>query len=421
MAEAAVNYDVAIVGGGMAGASLALLLAHHLPDLRTVVIEKHGLDSDASQTLALPSYDDRTSALSTGTAGIFEAMGLWQALLPRVTPIRQVHVSDRGHPAGTLISASDHGINELGYVIENRVLGHTLLTALKAQAAITLMGNTRVETLLPRAGFAELSLLQTQETGVESVRPLRATLVVIADGADSVLRQRLGIETEQRAYAQHALIANVSTEHFHDFVAFERFTDEGPLALLPMADSEGQHRCALVWTNPAEQAEALMAMQDEAFLASLQARFGRRLGQFLRVGTRNSYPLSLVLALEQVRSNLVLLGNAAHTLHPVAGQSYNLAMRDAAILVDTLISARERGRGLGELSVLQAYLERQQWDQHKTIGASHLLTQLFSTRSLPASLVRNIGLMGLDLIPGVKAVFTRHAMGVAGSRRGDPW
>ncbi|MCB1616573.1 MAG: 2-octaprenyl-6-methoxyphenyl hydroxylase [Pseudomonadales bacterium] len=407
------RYDVAIVGGGMAGASLALLLAHHLPALRILLLEQYPLQVNEDLPFGQPSFDDRTSALSLGTAGIFEQIGLWKTLNEFVVPIHQVHVSDRGHPAGTLLDAIDHQQDSLGFVIENRCLGYVLLKALSEEKAVTCMSPARVSSLAMKTGFVTLSV-----DGDGEACELEASLVVIADGAESALRHQLGIDVSNREYHQHALVANVSTEYFHQYMAFERFTDEGPLALLPMNDSEDLHRCALIWTNPVEQAEALMSLDDQAFLQKLQERFGQRLGRFLKVGKRSSYPLALVLALEQVRSNIVLLGNAAHSLHPVAGQSYNLAMRDAAVLVDTLMQGLQKGMSPGDLPLLQAYLERQQWDQHKTIGASHLLTQLFSTSSLPASFLRNIGLLGLDLLPGIKTVFARHAMGVAGQKRG---
>jgi len=404
-------FDIAIVGGGMAGSSLALLLAKKIPTLTIALIEAFPLDissANSSKPSSLPSYDDRSSALSLGSCRIFQSLDLWQELLPHLQAITKVHVSDRGNPAGTLLSSQEiHTINgELGYVIENRFLGSVLMEKMKQCSNIHLFGTTTVTSVEVKAEFAELKINHANVL-------IRANLLVVADGAESSLREQLGIAVEQKPYQQVAVVANVSTSSFHEHVAYERFTDSGPMALLPLQDFNGEHRCALVWTINEDRSSDVEGMNDFDFLKNIQQRFGNRLGFFTKVGKRSFYPLVLHQAREQVRSHIVLMGNAAHGMHPVAGQGFNLSLRDCFALVETLETAVANGESVGNLSVLQRYLRQQSWDQEKTINTSHLLTLLFSTPEASASFARNIGLLGLNFLPGIKNWFARHAMGIA--------
>lgn len=218
-------------------------------------------------------------------------------------------------------------------------------------------------------------------------------------------------------YEQTALIANIAFSDPHGHVAYERFTDSGPLAVLPLASFEGENRGALVWTVPSAEASQVLALPDAAFLHALQERFGQRLGQFTRVGTRALYPLSLSVAKEQVRPGLVLLGNVAHSLHPVAGQGLNLALRDAEALSLSLSQARRDGLPLGAMSVLQCYQERQGRDQALTIYFSHNMTRLFSSQHPALVWARKCGLFSIDLVPPLKRGFARQAMGLGGRKQ----
>jgi len=412
--------DVAIVGGGMAGSSLALLLAKYAPSLRIALLEAMSLQYTNVPTL--PSYDDRSSALSLGSCRIFQSLGqsmgqstgLWEKLLPHLEAITQVHVSDRGHPAGTVLDAQqmDSLSGDLGYVIENRHLGAVLLGAVQNTPAIAIQDRTTVTAVHPRAEHVLLTL--------QDGHTLTCQLLVIADGADSQLRKQLGIPVERKPYHQAAVIANVTTSAFHEHIAYERFTDSGPMALLPLQDFAGEHRCALVWTISDTFAEDVKQMDDITFLQQIQQRFGQRLGFFTKAGKRSVYPLTLIKAQEQIRSRMVLMGNAAHSMHPVAGQGFNLSLRDCHALAQTLATALHRHEDIGHLTVLQRYLQQQQQDQDQTIGTSHLLTLLFSNAETPLALVRNTGLLGLNFLPGVKQWFARHAMGVAGQRVTNP-
>lgn len=404
--------DVAIVGGGMAGASLALLLARQASGLRIVLLEAMSLQN--AHAPALPSYDDRSSALSLGSCRIFQSLGLWEKLQSHLEAITQVHVSDRGHPAGTVLDAEQmdslHG--DLGYVIENRALGAVLLSAVQNTSSIILHDQTTVKAVHPRANDVALDL--------HDDHTLHCRLLVVADGADSRLREQLGIAVERKPYRQTAIIANITTSASHQHIAYERFTDSGPMALLPLQDFAGEHRCALVWTIEESFAEAVSQMDDEKFLQQIQQRFGQRLGFFTRTGKRTAYPLTLIKAQEQIRSRIVLMGNAAHSMHPVAGQGFNLSLRDCLALASTLATALQQQEDIGSLVILQRYLQQQQRDQDQTINTSHLLTLLFSSAELPLAFARNSGLLGLNFLPGLKQWFGRHAMGVAGQNVAEP-
>ncbi len=267
------------------------------------------------------------------------------------------------------------------------------------------MSPATVKSVQPKADGVDIHLDQNAPA-------LHAKLLVIADGAESSLREQLGIVVDRTPYHQAAVIANITTSGYHQHVAYERFTDSGPMALLPLQDFEGEHRCALVWTIDEAFADDVKNMDDVSFLQNIQQRFGNRLGFFTKAGKRTIYPLVLHKSREQIRSHIVLMGNAAHGMHPVAGQGFNLSLRDCHALAETLQTAVANNETIGSLTVLQRYLDRQSWDQEKTINASHLLTLLFSTSETSAAFTRNTGLLGLNFLPGIKTWFAKHAMGV---------
>lgn len=403
------HYDLIIVGGGMVGASLACALA---PAAETL-----GLDIAIVEPVPLrrdglsyqPSYDARATALAYGSRSAYERMGIWQTLAQHITPIGEIHVSDRGHFGASRLSAAQQQVPALGYVIENHWLGQVLLNRLQAPECgrIDYLCPAEVAEVIP--GDGQMSVTISRDGCTSS---LTCELVVMADGGRSELRQRLGIGYRYSAYEQHALIANVSPDRPHRGIAYERFTDQGPMALLPLQEQDGQHRCALVWTLSDDDTQALMDMDDAGFVAQLQQRFGYRAGRFVQVGERHAYPLQLVLAEEQVRAGLVVLGNAAHALHPIAGQGYNLALRGVVSLADQLIDARRQGRSLGDLAVLQTYHERMRSDQQRTIGFSDGTMKLFTSRNPLLTLGRNLGLQALDVCPTAKTLFARSAMGL---------
>jgi len=411
------HYDVVIAGGGMVGVSLALTLDRLAGGrLRLLLVEGFAVPEGASATpVYRPSFDARATALSHGSRCILEQLGIWDTLSGHTTPITDIHVSERSHFGSVALNAASRGWPALGYVVENAWLGNVLLNALRQRPAITLLSPA---TVTGCAAGAEGAVATIECRGEN--RRVSAALIAIADGADSGLRDRLGIAATVSDYRQNAIIANVCCRQPHAGFAYERFTDWGPMALLPLAESaDGETRMALVWTMPPERAERLLSASDGVFLNTLQQRFGQRQGQFLRVGQRQSFPLKLITADEQARRQLVLVGNAAHSLHPVAGQGFNLALRDVQRLAETVAESAARNERIGELAVLQRYLQRQAVDQWKTTLFSDRITALFEQPLLGG--LRRLGLLALDLNPSLKNSFIDQTAGYhAGAALGWP-
>ncbi|MCS3467814.1 2-octaprenyl-6-methoxyphenol hydroxylase [Pseudomonas sp. JUb42] len=387
------RFHLAIIGGGLVGASLALALQAGAKERgwKIVMIEPFA-PGDSYQ----PSYDARSSALSFGARQIYERLGLWQHIARRAEPILHIQVSDRGRFGATRLSALEEGVPALGYVVENAWLGQCLWQGLDKDV-VTWRVPAEVKRMQPEAEGYRLTLDDDSE--------IHCDLAVLADGGRSSLREQLGIGVRQRPYNQSALIANITPSEAHLGQAFERFTDEGPMALLPLPEN----RCALVWTRTGQDTQRLVELDDRAFLSELQNTFGYRLGTLRQVGVRHVYPLNLIEADEQVRSHLVVLGNAAHSLHPIAGQGFNLSLRDTQALADALLASDKQP---GDLATLLAYRERQRLDQQLTVGFSDKVTRLFGSTQPLVTTGRNLGLLGLDLLPPAKRWFARQAMGL---------
>ncbi len=398
------DYDVLIVGGGMVGATMAYALSP-LP-LRIGVIEAVPFKSESQ-----PSYDDRAIALAHGSARIFESIGLWQKLATQVSPIKKIHISDRGHFGVSRIDSAEEKVEALGYVVENRVVGNLLAQELPKLENVDLICPASVIQVALDEDQATLTI--DRETVIET---LSAKLVIAADGGNSIIRNLLDIPTRSWDYGQTAVIANITPERPHQGVAYERFTDSGPVAMLPNAptESDDPRRCSLVWSVQRDDEARVLGLSDEDFLTELQSRFGYRLGKLEKVGKRNAYPLKLVRAKQQVRPRLALIGNAAHTLHPIAGQGFNLGLRDIAVLADVLASAVAEQQDIGTEAVMKQYADWRNWDHRKVIGFTDTLARLFSNPLAPVALARNIALFGLDVVPPLKRVVTRQTMGMAG-------
>lgn len=404
------DYDVVIAGGGMVGASLALCLdCFSRAGLRVLVVESFPLPPVGEGKPAYrPSFDARSTALSFGSAQIYQELTVWPLLAEHIATISQVHVSDRGHFGSALMTAASQGWPALGYVVENAWLGNVLLNQLRLHTNVEFLSPASVEAVVVSQGYATLTLREG-----DTLRDVTSQLVAIADGADSGLRTQLGISASVDDYHQVAVIANVGTEKHHGGCAYERFTERGPLALLPLSEDEaGMSRSALVWTFPEGMAEEVASWSDEAFLAELQRNFGYRLGRLSKVGQRNAFPLRLMQADEQVRGQVVVLGNAAHSLHPVAGQGFNLALRDVECLSRLVASAHIAGENLGDLKLLQRYINSQRGDQLITTTFSDQLSGIFSNRKPVLSLFRNLGLSMLDVSPSAKSRFVARAAGI---------
>jgi 2-octaprenyl-6-methoxyphenol hydroxylase len=402
-------YDLVVVGGGMVGASFCCALEQALGEtpLSILVIEAISPNANSAKQ---SSFDARSTALSFGSRKFLEGIGLWQALDDAVSAIHEIQVSDRGRLGCVEINRDEQGVEALGYVVENKRLGQVLDARLNESGKINLLCPALVSSVKATEKGMLLGLNHGDtETSVD------ASLVVLADGGKSPVCEQLGIEQSIERYDQHALIANIVLEKPHQHVAFERFTDTGPLAVLPLQLIDGKNRGSLVWTLSVEQAAQYREMNEEQLLPLLQERFGYKLGKILEIGETFVYPLSLSIAKEQVRPGLALLGNVAHSLHPVAGQGLNLALRDTRALVDVLINAKQRGLGLGEMNVLLEYVARQQADQATTTQFTHNITKLFSSNNEAKVWLRKFGLVALELLPTLRRSLAERAMGLSKS------
>jgi 2-octaprenyl-6-methoxyphenol hydroxylase len=388
------QFDILIAGGGMVGATLAVALAD--TGYRVGVIEARPFGEPGQ-----PSYDDRSIALAWGSRLLLERFGLWEALSPSATPIHRIHVSDRGRFGAARLSADEEGVPALGYVVENRAVGAVLYRRLQALADVQVIAPAEIE-----AVDADPHRVLVQARTESGSRQIEARLLIAADGAQSTIRERLGFPLQKADYGQTALIANVTPEKDHAGIAFERFTDEGPLALLPM--SEG--RCSLVWTHRSEAVADTMQLDDAAFLERLQARFGWRLGRFLKVGQRAAYPLALLKSGRYVQGRVVLAGNAAHTLHPVAGQGFNLGLRDIAVLAGLLQAHPDEDPG--DAALLAEYERSRQDDLKTVVRFTDTLARLFANPWPPLAHARAAGLVAVDLIPTLRHMLARQNMGL---------
>lgn len=396
--------DVLIAGGGMVGASLAAALAG-LP-VRVTLVEQIPLGSPGQ-----PSFDARTTALSRSSQHILAALGIWPEVAQHAAPIRRIHVSERGQLGTTVIDADEEGGEALGYVLENRLLGAALWGAISSSRNVTVHSPARVTQVDQSPDHLVVHVGQESATTA-----IRTRLLVVADGASSPLRASLGIAAKTRPYEQTAIVGSVAVEAPKTGLAYERFTADGPIALLPAGGS----RYVFVLTRRTATAEAVFALPDPEFLELLQREFGFRLGRLARVGTRSRYPLGLVETAAVRAHRVAVIGNAAHGLHPVAGQGYNLGLRDAAALAELVAQpVEEDGRpDPGQTALLDRYASWRRPDQRKVVGFTDGLVRLFD-RNGPGGLfgpLRGLGLLLFDNVPGAKQLLARQTMGLAGRR-----
>jgi len=392
--------DVIIIGGGLVGASLACALAPL--GLKTSVLE-----AAQPRAAAQPSFDDRTLALSASSCRILQGLGVWPLLEKNTTPIREIHVSERNRPGRVVLNPLELGLDHFGHVVEARVFGAAIMQRLKGLETVEFICPASVDTIETQSETVRVSFAREDES-----RALNARLLVGADGAESVVREALGIAGVRHDYGQTAVICNISTEMPHRGRAFECFTPTGPFAVLPHLND----RCGLVWSVATEDAEGVLALPDEEFLRQAHYLFGDRLGSWRKVGKRTAYPLRLMRALEDTGERAVIIGNAAHAIHPIGAQGFNLGLRDVAVLAEVIAAARGRiaEADIGGKDILEAYSSWRAPDQSGTIAFSDGLARIYANPTGLAAAGRSLGLLAHAILPPLRRRLAIRAMGFGG-------
>ena len=392
------DYDVVIIGAGMVGASLACALAPL--NKRIAIIESVTLSNDQQ-----PSYDDRGLTLSASSKRILEQINVWQQVQVYATPIKKIHVSEQGRFGFTHLDAKEAGYDELGNIVVARPLGQALHKQMASFENVELICPAELKHFKRNDRTMEIEIAESGET-----KTITAGLLVGADGSRSLVRRLADINTNEKDFKQTAIVANVTTQKPNNATAFERFTPHGPVALLPI----DKNRSVLVFTVERNDAEQYLAMSDEAFIKEVENEFGRRLGRIEQVGQRRSYPLFFIEALQQYQPQLVLLGNAAHSIHPNAAQGFNLGLRDVGGLAECIFAGINKGYDVSDISILEDYIELRQKDQKRIMQLSNKLAGIFYNEYPVLSSARNAGMFLLDVIPELKKSFMQTTMGLAG-------
>lgn len=396
---------VVIVGGGMVGLSLALMLAKANIQVKLLEAISYPNYEDANLAPYHSSFDARNTALSRRSVQIYQELGLWDVLQQYATPILQVDITEQGSFGKARLIAEKEKVESFGQVIENAWLGRILLTQVRAHQNIELIDGVQVTDLKQDEKFAYIEAKRGDE-----VLTIEAPLVIAADGRDSFCRKALGIGFSTHEYDQVAIVTTVQTSKPHAHIGFERFSALGPLALLPVP---GEYRRSVVWpVKKGTEHEWLGEENDQHFLDALQKTYGDRAGKFEKTGKRFSYPLSQVLAEKQAVGRVVLMGNAAHTIHPVAGQGFNLCLRDAHVLLRFLSEQLAQKQDIGEPAMLKAYEQARLKDQQRVIRFCDLVVRGFSNQNIILKLIRNTGLLAFETIPGFKPLVATYAMGL---------
>lgn len=398
--------QVIIVGGGMVGLSLGLMLAKSNIAVKLLEAVKYPNYDDENVAPYHSSFDARNTALSRRSVQIYQKLGLWEALQQHATPILQVHITEQGSFGKARLVAEQEKVESFGQVIENAWLGRVLLTQVRQQPLIELIDGVQVTSLTQDADQVQIEAMRNGEY----IHSLKSKLVIAADGRDSFCRQAIGVGVDEHDYDQVAIVTTVQTSKPHQHVGFERFSALGPLALLPLP---GEYRRSVVWpVKKGTEAEWLGEENDQHFLDALQETYGDRAGKFEKTGKRFSYPLAQVLAHKQAVGRVVLMGNAAHTIHPVAGQGFNLCLRDADVLVRFLMEQLAKSDDIGAPENLLAYEQSRLKDQQRVIKFCDSVVRGFSNQNPILKLLRNTGLIAFDVIPGVKPLVANYAMGL---------
>ncbi len=386
------QYDVLIIGGGLVGASLALALKGS--GLNILIVE-----AIESFKLQQADFDARSIALSKASKNILSSLDVWGAIEPYAMPIKQIHVSKQGQFGRTFLDSNKQRQDSFGYVSEISHLNQAMQQALLKEKNITYLCPAKLKNLVQTKTHA-VANIDNNGKNIE----VTAKLVVAADGTNSFVRKQLKLETIIEDYNQCAVVANIGLRRSHKNQAYERFTTSGLIALLPLT----QQRAALVWATSKSEASDLIHLSEQDFLDKLQLQFGYRLGRFEIVGQRGQFPLKLQSMTICTVDRVVFIGNAAQTLHPVAGQGFNLGLRDQAILAELIIEACSLEN---VPKLLNKYKQRRQADQSRIINATDRLVKFFALNSCPFDLLQSLSLLSADIISPLKSRLVEHAMG----------
>ena len=395
-----VTAEVAIVGAGLVGGTLACALARF--GIKAVVIDR--LDP---ATMIAADFDGRASAVALSGQRFLHAIGVWPHVATQNEPIREIRVSDGESPLFLHYDHADVGDAPLGFMAENRHLRAAIAGELRALESPPLV-------LAPAAVTAMSQSADAVTLDLGDGRRVRASLVVSAEGRDAKLRKLAGINVTGWTYPQVAIVATIGHARPHDGIAHEHFLPAGPFAILPLPDDGGVHRSSLVWTERAELAGGYLALNDNAFLAEIQERVGGFLGDLALIGPRFSHPLGLQFAARYSKGRLVLVGDAAHGIHPIAGQGLNLGLRDVAALTEIIVDAKRLGLDLAHPEGMARYQRWRRSDNLIMAGVTDVLNRLFSNDVTPVRMARDLGLGIMNTLPPVKKLLMRHAMGTVG-------
>ncbi len=404
-APEAINADTLIVGGGLVGGTLACALAAE--GLRVAVV-----DAEHPETAARPTADGRVSAIALSSKRLLEAAGLWGDLARDAAPILDIRVAEGHTPFFLHYDSREVGGEPFGFMVENRNLRRAIARRIARERRIVLFAPARVKTLDRGASAVEADIETAQ-----GLRRVRAPLVVAADGRASRTRRDAGIGVTKRDYDQTAIVCAVRHERSHDFIAHELFQPAGPFAILPMNGDgarDSGRRSAIVWSERPDIAPLMMALDDQSFCAEIQRRAGDFLGAISLDSPRWTYPLSVQFAQRMLAHRLALAGDAAHAMHPVAGQGFNMGLRDVAALAEVLSEAKSLGLDLGSAAVLERYGRWRRFDNGLMLAMTDTLVRFFSNDIGPIKAARALGLSAVNRIAPLRRLFARHAMGIVG-------
>tara|TARA_R110002126_G_scaffold13118_7_gene57325 strand:- start:235035 stop:236306 length:1272 start_codon:yes stop_codon:yes gene_type:complete len=403
--EETIETEVVIIGGGPSGLTMAALLGAQ--NIETVCIDRDAPDFQQSA-----KYDLRTTAISYGSSQVLDATGVWQGLLRNACPIKKIDILDSGSSVLLKFLIDDVHHDAFGWIINNRDMRKALYERIQGQKS--------VRHFAPDGAVGFTAYDDYIEVKLKSGKTIHAKLLIGADGRNSFVRKHAEIPTRKWPYNQHAVICTVAHENPHNFVAVEHFKAEGPFAVLPMSDDEhGSHRSSLVWTehfngSRHDKNNSIMALSDDAFNSALNERFPEFYGKVSLASERRAFPLGLEHAVEYIAPRLCLIADAAHGIHPIAGQGLNLGMRDIAALAEILAAAKDSGVDLGAVENLELYQRRRRFDNMAMAAVTDALVKIFGVSFPPFKAARKLGLMGVERFIPVKKFFMKQAMGTSG-------